>query len=199
MSVADLKHKDIVDLAYLLDGGNHDWCGLGIQLLPEIGKNEIQFLKHGYTEEESLTWRFIQSLSSKLPKATISNFIRIGRKLRRNDVAIYLERQRLNFAANLPIWELPWTEMKVLLNLLEREVRDDWRMFADELGYSNFEITAIVRKRSSYQSPTVLLFRMMIINKPELKIKDIIAVCANIRRSDAVGHLKRVLSRLSGQ
>ena len=86
--------------------------------------------------------------------------------------------------------------MKVLLNYLESTARNDWSMFADELGYTVREIQEIEQKRRGYQSPTVLLFRMILNNKPELKIDDIIAVCANIRRDDVVEYLNCVMDKI---
>ena len=81
---------------------------------------------------------------------------------------------------------------------LEMENRNDWRMFADELGYSKYEITAIGKRRTNYHSPTVLLFRMMIIIKSELNIEDMIPVCANLRRNYVAAHLRRLLERNRG-
>ena len=192
-TVASLRHKDIMELANMLDGKDRDWCGLGIKLLPEVPKNEIQFLNHGYTEEESMSRQFIESLSSRLNVATVMDFINIAKNFRRTDIAIYLEG--LSLPMNLPIWVLTWEEKKVLLYQLEMENRNDWRMFADELGYSNYEITAIGKRRINYESPTVLLFRMMIIVKPELNIGDMIPVCVNLRRNDVAAYLRTLLER----
>ena len=194
MTAADLRHRNIVELAGFLDSRDRDWYLLGKQVLPEIRKNEIEFLRHGYTEEESLSRIFIDSLSTRLRVTTIMDFIKIAQYLRRNDIAEYLKRS--NFKRNLPIWELPWSAMKVLLNYLESTARNDWSMFADELGYTVREIQEIEQKRRGYQSPTVLLFRMILNNKPELKIDDIIAVCANIRRDDVVEYLNCVMDKI---
>lgn len=114
---------------------------------------------------------------------TVMDIINIAKNFRRTNIAIYLEG--LNLPMNLPIWVLTWEEKKVLLYQLEMENRNDWRMFADELGYSNY----------SDESPTVLLFRMMIIIKPELNIADMIPVCANLRRNDVAAYLRRLLER----
>ena len=91
VTVASLRHKDIMDLANMLDGKDRDWCGLGIELLPEVPKNEIQFLNHGYTEEYSFSSQFIESLSSRLNVATVMDFIKIANNFRRTYIAIYLE------------------------------------------------------------------------------------------------------------
>ena len=77
------------------------WCGQGKHLLPEIPKNEIEFLVHGYTEEYSFSRRFIDSLSSRLNVATIMDFIKIAKKFCRNDIAMCHER--LNFPMDSPI------------------------------------------------------------------------------------------------
>ena len=195
MTVADLKYSDIIALANLLDGKDHDWCEFGIQLLPEIEKSEIQFLENGYTEEYCLSLLFIESLSSRINVITILDFIEVGRKFHRNDVVMFL--QRLNFPDNLPIWELSWENLRGLYKLLERRMQNDWRMFADEFGFSNCEITGIERKRPRYESPTVLLFKMMRVVKPELKIEEMIPVCVNIRRSDVVTLLKSIMNRMN--
>ena len=192
-TVASLRYKDIMDLANMLDGKDRDWCGLGIELLPEIPKNEIKFLEHGYTEEYSSSGRFIESLSSRLNVATVMDFINIAKNFRRTDIAMYLEG--LNLPMNLPIWVLTWEEKKVLLYHLEMENRNDWRMFADELGYSNYEIKVIDESKRRYESPTVLLLKVLTIVKPTLKIEDMIPVCANIRRNDVVAYLRQLLDR----
>ena len=196
-TVTSLKHRDIMDLAYMMDGSDRTWCALGKQLLPEVPKNEIEFLVHGYTEEYSFSRRFIDSLSSRLNVATIMDFIKMAKKFRRNDIAIYLER--LNFPMDSPIWELPWEQTKVLLYFLEKEARYDWTMFADELGYSSYEIKVIEKERKSYgprhESPSVLLFRIMTIVKPDLELKKFIPVCERLGRNDVAAHLRRLLER----
>ena len=62
--VANLRHKDNMDLANMMNGKDRDWCGFGIKLLPSVPKDEIQFLNHGYTEEYRFSGQFIESLSS---------------------------------------------------------------------------------------------------------------------------------------
>ena len=121
-----------MDLANMLDGKDRDCCGLGINLLPEVPKNKLQFLNHGYTEEYSFSEQFIESLSSRLNVATVMDFINIAKYFSPTDIAMYLEG--LNLPMNLPIRDLSWEEKKVDLCQLEMNNRNDWRMFADKLG-----------------------------------------------------------------
>ena len=73
-TVVNLKHQDIRDLKHMLNGKDRAWCSLGIQLLPEVPKIEIQFFEHGYAKKYSFSRRFTESLtaSEKNIKMTLS-------------------------------------------------------------------------------------------------------------------------------
>ena len=180
LMISDLKYKDILYLAEILDDNlsYKNWNSFGKLLIKEgldISPYQIDFLKHGYTEEESASWTFIQSLSAKLKSCNIDAFRNIARLYKRNDICNFLDTLH---DQSIDIWKLSTKEKRKLVYYLElSSIKDnDWRIFADELGYSYTDITVIRCKKRNMEKPTVLLFNLLLSKFPTLsltKLRDI--------------------------
>ena len=53
----------------------------------------------------------------------------------------------------------------------------DWRMFADELGYSYAEISRISRRNRSLERPTVLLLNLLMSRYPTFSLQELREIC----------------------
>ena len=67
-------------------------------------------------EEESASWDFIQSLSTKVSNCSITAFKNIARLFKRNDIYYFLDALQNQ---SLDVWELPIKEKKRLVYYLE--------------------------------------------------------------------------------
>ena len=102
---------------------------------------------------------------------------------------------------SLDIWKLPTQEKKQLVYYLELAcvTSSDWRMFADELGYSYAEISRISRRNRSLERPTVLLFNLIISKYPTFSLQELIEICKKepdcfsslVKTLDIICHKKR--------
>ena len=80
---------------------------------------------------------------------------------------------------SIDVWTLPSNERKRLIHYLELSCITiaDWRMFADELGYSYTDINRISRQNRTKERPTILLFNLLISKYPSFTLEELIRVC----------------------
>ena len=179
--IAVLRYQDLLTLAKVLDHNlsYKNWNALGKLLIeekPNITSYQVDFLKHGYVEEESASWEFVESLSTKVPNCSIITFEKIARTLKRNDICYFLNTLD---DQSIDIWKLPTKEKKSLVYYLELScvTSSDWRMFADALGYSYADINHIFCGNRSLERPTVLLFNLLISKYPTFTLQELIKIC----------------------
>ena len=179
--ISKLRYRDFLHLAEILDHNlsNKNWNSLGKLIIEEktdITPQQVDFLKHGYVEEESASWDFIQSLSTKASSCSITAFKNIARLLKRNDIYNFLDALQNQ---SLDVWELPIKEKKRLVYYLEVTcvTSGDWRMFADELGYSYSDIKRLYRQNSSLERPTILLLNLLISRYPTFSLEELKEIC----------------------
>ena len=179
--ISKLRYNEILHIAEILDYNlsSKNWNSLGKLIIEEktdIKSHQVDFLKHGYVEEESASWEFVHNLSAKVPSCSISTFKKIARTLKRIDICNFLDKMQ---DKSLDIWKLPIQEKKQLLYYLELPcvTSSDWRMFADELGYSYAEISRISRRNRSLERPTVLLFNLIISKYPTSSLQELKEIC----------------------
>ena len=120
-SISKLRYNEIVYIAEILDHNlsSKNWNSLGKLIIEEktdIKSHQVDFLKHGYVEEESASWEFVHDLSAKVPSCSISTFKKIARTLKRIDICNFLDRIQ-NESIN--IWKLSTQEKKQLVYYLE--------------------------------------------------------------------------------
>ena len=180
-SLSKLKYQDILDLAEILDHNlsYKNWNSFGKLMIEEktdILPSQVDFLKHGYVEEESASWEFIHSLPTRVPCCSVTIFEKIARALKRNDISQFLNTFQ---DQSIDIWKIPTEEKKRLVHYLELSgvTSSDWRMFADELGYSYTDINRISRQNRTKERPTILLFNLLISKYPSFTLEELIRVC----------------------
>ena len=179
--LSQLRYRDFLCLAEILDHNlsYRNWNSLGkliIEERPDIASHQVDFLKHGYVEEQSASWEFVHSLSCKVSSCSISTFKKIARMLKRIDMCNFLDTLH---DQSTDIWKLPLKEKKRLVYYLELPcvISGDWRMFADALGYSYADINHIFRRNRSLERPTVLLFNLLISKYPTFTLQEFIKIC----------------------
>ena len=191
--ISQLRYKDFIYLADILDHNLpfKNWNSLGRMIIEEksgISSNQIDFLKHGYVEEESSSWRFLQDLSAKVPSCSVSSFKKIARQFKRNDIYYFLDSLH---DQSIDVWALPSNERKRLIHYLELSCITiaDWRMFADELGYSYADIKRISNRirRRTLESPTVLLLNLLSSKYPNFSLEELRDIC--MKASDSYSTL----------
>ena len=191
--ISQLRYKDFIYLADILDHNLpfKNWNSLGRMIIEKksgISSNEIDFLKHGYVEEESSSWRFLQDLSAKVPSCSVSSFKKIARQFKRNDIYYFLDSLH---DQSIDVWALPSNERKRLIHYLELSCITiaDWRMFADELGYSYADIKRISNRirRRTLESPTVLLLNLLSSKYPNFSLEELRDIC--MKASDSYSTL----------
>ena len=179
--ISQLRYKDFIYLADILDHNLpfKNWNSLGRMIIEKksgISSNEIDFLKHGYVEEESSSWRFLQDLSAKVPSCSVSSFKKIARQFKRNDIYYFLDSLH---DQSVDVWVLPLNETKRLVYYLELSciTTADWRMFADELGYSYADIKRISNRTQHLERPTILLLNLLISRYPTFSLQELKEIC----------------------
>ena len=179
--ISVLRYQDLLTLAKVLDHNlsYKNWNALGKLLIeekPNITSYQVDFLKHGYVEEESASWEFVESLSTKVPNCSIITFEKIARTLKRNDICYFLNTLD---DQSIDIWKLPTKEKKSLVYYLELScvTSSDWRMFAEELGYSYADISRISHRHRTFESPTILLFNLLIAEYPKFTLQELRRIC----------------------
>ena len=179
--ISVLRYQDLLTLAKVLDHNlsYKNWNALGKLLIeekPNITSYQVDFLKHGYVEEESASWEFVESLSTKVPNCSIITFEKIARTLKRNDICYFLNTLD---DQSIDIWKLPKKEKKSLVYYLELScvTSSDWRMFAEELGYSYADISRISHRHRTFESPTILLFNLLIAEYPKFTLQELRRIC----------------------
>ena len=182
--ISKLRYTDILYFSEILDYNlsYKNWNSLGKLIIEEkgdISPHQVDFLKHGYVEEESASWEFVQSLSVKVSSCSIDSFKKIARNLKRNDIYYFLEKID---DQSIDIWKLPLKKKKGLVYYLELSyvTSNDWRMFADELGYSYADIARISRRNRSLERPTVLLFNLLISKHPTFSLQELRRICMKV-------------------
>ena len=190
--ISQLRYKDFIYLADILDHNLpfKNWNSLGRMIIEKksgISSNEIDFLKHGYVEEESSSWRFLQDLSAKVPSCSVSSLKKIARQFKRNDIYYFLDSLH---DQSIDIWALPLNKKKRLTHYLEPPcAAADWRMFADQLGYSYADIKRISNRirRRTLESPTVLLLNLLSSKYPNFSLEELKDIC--MKASDSYSTL----------
>ena len=179
--ISKLRYRDFIYLAEILDNNlpYKNWNSLGRMIIAEksgISSNQIDFLKHGYVEEESSSWRFLQDLSAKVSSCSVSYFKKIAQLFKRNDIYHFLDSLDNQ---SIDIWTLPSNDKKRLVHYLELTcvTSGDWRMFADELGYSYSDIKRLYRQNSSLERPTILLLNLLISKYPTFSLQELKEIC----------------------
>ena len=179
--ISQLRYKDLIYLADILDHNLpfKNWNSLGRMIIEKksgISSNEIDFLKHGYVEEESSSWRFLQDLSAKVPSCSVSSLKKIARQFKRNDIYYFLDSLH---DQSVDVWVLPLNETKRLVYYLELSciTTADWRMFADELGYSYVDIKRISNRTQHLERPTILLLNLLISRYPTFSLQELKEIC----------------------
>ena len=179
--ISQLRYKDFIYLADILDHNLpfKNWNSLGRMIIEKksgISSNEIDFLKHGYVEEESSSWRFLQDLSAKVPSCSVSSLKKIARQFKRNDIYYFLDSLH---DQSVDVWALPLNETKRLVYYLELSciTTADWRMFADELGYSYVDIKRISNRTQHLERPTILLLNSLISRYPTFSLQELKEIC----------------------
>ena len=179
--ISQLRYKDFIYLADILDHTlpYKNWNSLGRMIIEEksgISSNQIDFLKHGYVEEESSSWRFLQDLSAKVPSCSVSSLKKIARQFKRNDIYYFLDSLH---DQSVDVWALPLNETKRLVYYLELSciTTADWRMFADELGYSYVDIKRISNRTQHLERPTILLLNLLISRYPTFSLQELKEIC----------------------
>ena len=179
--ISQLRYKDFIYLADILDHNLpfKNWNSLGRMIIEEksgISSNQIDFLKHGYVEEESSSWRFLQDLSAKVPSCSVSSLKKIARQFKRNDIYYFLDSLH---DQSVDVWALPLNETKRLVYYLELSciTTADWRMFADELGYSYADIKRISNRTQHLERPTILLLNLLISRYPTFSLQELKEIC----------------------
>jgi len=198
--IDDLKYSDILIIADAIEKYTlcECWSEIAKQITlarNEITVHEIEFLKHGYTVEESMCWAFLQSLPTKFVRCDIAIFKLIALKFRRMDICFYLDK--LNDPSR-NIWKLPIAEQKELVYYLDKKsIRNDWKMFADELGYSASKITEFNSSLRHYERPTVLLFNILLSKYPTMELHEIGFCCQKAGRNDVEKKIRLIEKRIS--
>ena len=179
--ISQLRYKDFIYLADILDHNLpfKNWNSLGRMIIEEksgISSNQIDFLKHGFVEEESSSWRFLQDLSAKVPSCSVSSLKKIARQFKRNDIYYFLDSLH---DQSVDVWALPLNETKRLVYYLELSciTTADWRMFADKLGYSYVDIKRISNRTQHLERPTVLLLNLLTSKYPDFSLEELRDIC----------------------
>ena len=127
-------------------------------------------------EEESASWEFIHGLPAKVACCSVTIFEKLARSLKRNDISQFLNTLE---DQSIDIWKIPTQEKKRLVYYLELPTvtSSDWRMFADELGYSYADINRISRRKRNRERPTILLFNLLISKYPTFALQELRSIC----------------------
>ena len=90
---------------------------------------------------------------------------------------------------SVDIWVLPLNETKRLVYYLELSciTTADWRMFADELGYSYVNIKRISNRTQHLERPTVLLLNLLTSKYPDFSLEELRDIC--MKASDSYSTL----------
>ena len=179
--ISKLRYRDILDLAEILDHNlsYKNWNSLGRLIIEEktdILPSQIDFIKHGYVEEESASWEFIHGLPAKVACCSVTIFEKLARSLKRNDISQFLNTLE---DQSIDIWKISTQEKKRLVYYLELPTvtSSDWRMFADELGYSYADINRISRRKRNRERSTILLFNLLISKYPTFTLQELRSIC----------------------
>ena len=195
--ISNLKYSDLLKLADLLENEtkHHNWNYLGkciVKQKNDLTIHQIDFLKHGYREEESASWIFLQSLRTNLTSCSIETIQSIALSFKRNDIFLHLNNVQ---DKSINVWDLSYEKQIELVYYLEKDTTTlpDWKMFADELGYSYSEIKAMAPTKRQYERPTILLFNLLISKYPSTDVSEIITVFQGTNRLDVIELLNRTL------
>ena len=190
-SISKLKYQDILDLAEILDHNlsYKNWNSFGKLMIEEktdILPSQIDFIKHGYVEEESASWEFIHGLPAKVACCSVTIFEKLARSLKRNDISQFLNTLE---DQSIDIWKISTQEKKRLVYYLELPTvtSSDWRMFADELGYSHADIKRISNRTQLLERPTVLLLNLLTSKYPDFSLEELRDIC--MKASDSYSTL----------
>ena len=198
--ISNLKYRDIIILTEGIDNGPRDrnWNYIAKLLLEgkkDISQQHIDFLHHGYIEEQSESWQFLQSLSTKLSECSIETFRKVACIHHRMDICRFLDTFN---ETSMNIWDLTDEKKKELVRILEKPCITiaDWRMLADELGYLNHEILNIKSRKRSYEKPSLLLMNILISKYPTMSLNELAQACINASRYDVVETLNIIKNRI---
>ena len=198
--VDDLKYRDILSIARCMEkyGSCDGWHEIAKQiglLKNNISICEIDYLKHGYSIEESACWNFLQSLHTKHSICNTTMFREIAIKFRRMDICNFIDGLG---EVTKNIWELSITQQKELVYYLDRKLvcRYGWKMFADELDYSATEINDFNLRFQQFERPTVLLFNMLIKDYPKMELQEICLLCNKANRNDVANVINTLRKKI---
>ena len=194
--ICELRYSDVLKLADILENETKhcNWNYLGKHVAKTrhgLNEHQIDFLKHGYIEKESGSWTFLNGLPTKVHACSIRTFQGIAKSFKRMDVYIYLDSV---IDKSINVWDLPEEKQLGLVYHLEQQVTTlpDWKMFADELGYSYSEIKNMVPVNRRYERPTVLLFNLLISKYPSIDMREIISIVEKSGRFDVIEKLNHM-------
>ena len=111
------------------------------------------------------------------------------------DICLFLDTLQ---DLSVDIWNLAFKEKRELVYYLEKPciTVSDWRMLADELGFTNSEISKIKSIRRGFEKPAVLLFNTLISKYPTITLQELILACSTANRPDILEKLKIITQRI---
>ena len=123
-------------------------------------------------------------------KVQVGDFFKIY--LLRYQAVVYLPSKRLLDNSNGMISTIFWTACMINpltfgLYLVPPCAAADWRMFADQLGYSYADIKRISNRTQLLERPTVLLLNLLTSKYPDFSLEELRDVC--MKASDSYSTL----------
>jgi len=186
--VTELKYKHLADLVTLLEL-RRSWYDLGKIIFhnDNEAKDDLDIFENA---SASPAIRFMESLVKRLPDITINKFYGIALQLKRCDVTKYIESLGKDYVFIL-LSTLTSEQTCRIAKLLGRTVPGihDWRMFADNLGYTYQEIESIRLTPRHIQRPSECLFALLRRKNPSMTINDLVKYLKIISRNDIVSYL----------
>ena len=196
VKVSDLYYKHVHTLGKMLDGNRRsNWNLLGKKIFESEPENieRVDFMWYSYEEYNGPSMKFIRDLEQRKPDITITAVARIAEKLKRNDIAMFLDS--LNNSSML-LSDLSTDQCYKLIRLLEKRSCgiNDWRSFADSFDYTYHEILRFEDATTPiHHSPTARLIRLINNTKPTMTLISLMRALREIGRNDVSNYVKDII------
>lgn len=198
-TVSNLQYRHIEKLCNYLDSKG-DWYNLGSVIFQNDrdAKEEIESFHLSYSGGGSPAKAFLKCLIERYPTFPVKEFKDIAFNLKRRDISNYIES--LNCMVGMYFRDLITTQRENIIRYLDKDIRGihDWRMFADTIGFSNDEISAmkLVQKRPNRYSPTECLINLLKKKHSGMSLMKIKTASSQIGRNDVAQYLDTVIDEI---
>ena len=192
-----LTYGDKADIASKLDVESYHAFGMKVYETygDQIGlqKQEVENLHLHHCGGGSPAREFLGNLASEMPQYTVEEFGKLAKKLKRNDILLTLENWPRGLLADISN-----DNRETLANKLDKRMTNDWRGFADELRFSDAEITQMgqaVKTPGNY-SPSKELLNRIQRKQPDFPLCYLRNLFQEVGRNDIRNDLIRIIERL---